>query len=507
MTKHKFIAGCVGLSLTWAGEINAQQVQLVPPVNMAQPQRDAVACKAPADIKKLPGIDNSAASCPSMFAWRLFVWAFQPKAGSNMVRWQTWATDDETFPFNPKPSQCRNGKGPQAHCPVWPTTTDAKQRHQAVKFSIPPVKSSFHSLSAEQCQAGNCPEIVYRNQESFDYIVKNNLWYQQGLAKRFNGADIQFPVKAIELKTKWVKIAPKNLKKDRQRYFTMEKEGVTYGLVGLHLSSKHQPNWLWATFEHKDNLGRCDYVGCYDFFGNTQPIIKPKKKGGKYPAGNLTKDLMNWMNALAVDKRLKNYRLKGVQINYTDSYGRPIVFGNSAIEVGFAATSSCMSCHVRASFTKEGENVLGFGADRLDQSYNGCPQPAWFNPLWTYGNPPMLKPADFVWALSKAEKAKVPPTQLSPKDGVVSYDYPGYTTDLKWTAVPDATSYQVEIQYKRSNDNRWLPWKKISTTTTEFTFQFLLNTPLNMRGRWRVWAVYPRGEGPKTGWWTFKYRR
>jgi hypothetical protein len=38
--------------------------------------------------------------------------------------------------------------------------------------------------------------------------------------------------------------------------------GKQYALVSMHVISKMVPNWTWATFEHKDNPGRCDVIGC-----------------------------------------------------------------------------------------------------------------------------------------------------------------------------------------------------------------------------------------------------
>lgn len=507
MKKRLLRVCCIGLSLIWAGAIHSQPVDNVPPINWANPQIDAVDCKVPTSkkVRKLPGINNSAGSCPSMFAWQIFVWAFMPTkelallqknlardlvryekdwaqyqslyqkrealeniqrimeriqdiltkrqtmhspktlevlnrilarpnlgmlenkqdweillenlAKMTLVRWQTWATDDDTFPVHPDP----NCPKPE-NCPIWPNSNDAQQRHREIKFSSQQAKSPHHPMNSDSnpCQTeANCPEIVYRNREAFDYIVKNKLWYQQGMAK-FSSGEIQFPIQGIEFKTKWMIIDPTNSPTyDRDRYFTMEKGGITYGLVGIHFSTKHLPNWLWATFEHVDNPGRCDYIGCFDFFGFTcdnktndvckgKNVVLPKEPLNQSytEPSQINDDLQKWIKELTLDPRLKNYRLKGIQIDYTDSYGRPIILGNSTIETGFAAGSSCMSCHVRASFYIKQEkeqkvalNKLGFGGDPLGQSHNGPPQQAWFNPQWTYGNEPMLKQADFVWAI------------------------------------------------------------------------------------------------------------
>ena len=47
---------------------------------------------------------------------------------------------------------------------------------------------------------------------------------------------------------------------------TIWKKG-RYWLIALHISSKDTPNWVWATFEHVANPGRCDFTGCNDSYG------------------------------------------------------------------------------------------------------------------------------------------------------------------------------------------------------------------------------------------------
>jgi len=100
------------------------------------------------------------------------------------------------------------------------------------------------------------------------------------------------------------------------------------------------------------------------------------------------------------------------------------------------------------------------------------------------------------------------PAQLSPANGSVFHHYPR-TTTLRWTAVPGAASYTVEIDcFHCCGFNRWCTdigqtWKVMPNIHgTSYTFNFVGAQP----GRWRVWAVDAHGnEGPRTPWWEFKY--
>ncbi|MFW8588891.1 hypothetical protein ACOJBM_40890 [Rhizobium beringeri] len=54
---------------------------------------------------------------------------------------------------------------------------------------------------------------------------------------------------------------------DSADYYVSEApDGKKYALIAMHIS-KVLPNWTWATFEHQNNPGRCDYTGCHDAYG------------------------------------------------------------------------------------------------------------------------------------------------------------------------------------------------------------------------------------------------
>lgn len=116
---------------------------------------------------------------------------------------------------------------------------------------------------------------IRMNADEFHYIVKNDLWHQEGIYNFVkNGPGITLPSKeseygkvgAIEIKAAW-RIIPDN-RRDyfKENYKTTRAEiydSVTgesmvrdVALVGLHIIKKtpNSPQWVWATFEHKDNV-------------------------------------------------------------------------------------------------------------------------------------------------------------------------------------------------------------------------------------------------------------
>jgi hypothetical protein len=113
-----------------------------------------------------------------------------------------------------------------------------------------------------------------------------------------------------------------------------------------------------------------------------------------------------------------------------------------------------------------------------------------------------------VWSL--APEGLSAPKQLSPADGAVFSHYPR-TTTLRWSAVPGAVKYTVQIDcYGCCEANKWCTnvgrnHKLVpNVEATSYTFDFVGAQP----GAWRVWAVDATGrEGPKSDWRTFKYTR
>ena len=378
---------------------------------------------------------NPALNTPDQFNWQLFVQVnqvapTQSKVGPNNVTtnnalWETWADDSATFPQSPDPSKCNVPNPNPANCPVWPGTMAGgvkkvlrpstqqlfRQQQRQLRLSsqaeIQRLKGR-QMVAAPQISVGGNEE-VRRNKSSFDFIVSNSLWYQQGLKAAFEkGVTLSFPIDAIEVKARWIPLA--NCQNSTY-HCNYDATGKAFGLVALHIMSKAVPNWTWATWEYVGNVGRCDYIGCKDAFGMlpqyqyTAPNL-PINQGYPSPNNQLSPALLQMLGT--VGPEWVNYRLKGSQIDFTDATGRATLVGNSITEAGFVQTSSCMTCHAQASVDSTGlfNQTLGFTPN--GQSTNGPLQPAWF--YNTNSNPWTVTyfPIDFVWAIFDAQPAPGP---------------------------------------------------------------------------------------------------
>lgn len=455
-----------------------------------------------------PTITNPAMTCPDMFAWKLFVESIQDEY------WSNWSVDGYTFPSEPLPlcqadatdrsNCCTPGSltnpgyddptNPATHCPYFPgdhlddDTGPVPSNTQAVAqishFDILAAEGvSDEALIARQEAA----EIVFRNRDMFDYIYENNIYHQDGLAEVFaratNGLEnrapahvrnapgelvrIDFPVPSNMIKTNWIskeRAEALGITNDPENPFiTMEIQSPTvdnfgniqdpgiHYLTAIHISTKDTPNWVWTTFEHVNNPGRCDMTGCNDSYGYTTPdavdadqyanYIAPNQRsndlvissivadlGKIYSGDSRTPELAAIFQALDIgtaesaadtttpsitDPAWGSYRLKGSQVNFTDPLGLPTLVGNSLIEAGFVNTSSCMTCHARAAFNEEGQITLSLFINELSkdgypQGPNGAPVPEWFYDIEQGGGAiaaPRIKalPGDFVWGFVHAQ--------------------------------------------------------------------------------------------------------
>jgi len=403
-------------------------------VNVKQSAVDAADEKADWLKAAQAGDPNPALNTPDLFNWQLFVQinqaaTNQTKVGpksvtTNNVLWETWANDPDTFPSSPDPTKCNVPNPSPVNCPVWPGTTTPKkvlrpstqqlfrQQQRSLRISnqreVQQLQGKKLNAMAPQISVGGNEE-VRRNFSSFNFIVSNALWYQQGLKAAFEkGVPLSFPIDAIEIKARWTPLA--NCQ-NTTYHCNYDANGNAFGLTALHIMSKAVPNWTWATWEYVGNPGRCDYIGCHDAFGmlaqfqNTQPNAQLNQP---YPSPNnqLSPALLQMLGTIGPE--WVNYRLKGSQIDFTDATGRATLLGNSVTEAGFVQTSSCMTCHAQASVDSTGlfNQTLGFTPG--GQSTNGPLQPAWF--YNTSSNPWTVTyfPIDFVWGIFDAQPAPGP---------------------------------------------------------------------------------------------------
>ncbi len=285
------------------------------------------------------------------FMWQMFLGALAPAAGSSppKVEFETWATDKTTFSATPK--------WPGLAAPSF--DTECEPAHTPLVFNFP----------ADGCIV----EVVKRNLAQFDYIVNNNLNTKQGLAAAFAKADftVNMPKRAVSIKAEWVPFS--TLKKwitgaaswndntIKAKYYTTNVNNTDYALVAIHVSSKQNKNWVWATFEHSLNPGRCDYTGCFDSYGFENQVELPDLTtlNGQYPKCSPTTDLTTYARSLRVpDVFIGNYCLKSTQTDYVDEDQVPTVLTNTVIEGLMAknspTSSSCITCHYYAAFGSNG---------------------------------------------------------------------------------------------------------------------------------------------------------
>jgi len=342
------------------------------------------------------GDPNPAMNHPDQFAWQTFV-AINRSAnnGSNDAIWERWAEQTDVYADPNK-------------APTWPGAT-----HQP-KVLHPSVQRDLHDeLTAERREnhlnalrargvsgdrllpqfipTNPTQEEARMNKATFDFIVGRELWYVEGQIAAFNkGERIDFPPDSIEVKAHWKEIPPA----DQPRYHWQKgSDGKIYGLIALHIMTKDVPNWFWATFEHVDNPERCKVGGCHDAFG----VVPPDSDNGQ-----VSPALVAMFKAAGMGDEWQSYRLTGSQVDFTDSTGVPTLLGNSEIEgpLGIMPTSSCITCHAKASVDGQGFRLNPFSDD--DQSDNGPVDPNWF---WNMSASPRTMKylqLDFIWSLSLA---------------------------------------------------------------------------------------------------------
>lgn len=158
--------------------------------------------------------------------------------------------------------------------------------------------------------------------------------------------------------------------------YTETINGTCYALVGIHITSKATPNWLWATFEPNNsvtNPNRCDphlYNACLDPWGTTSS--QAYVKGQTAPQSPI---LHRAMAAAHLNPAFNNYFLTGVQTKFVTDTGRPTQLGSSFVEFNTGVPpghSSCITCHRYAYFNGR-QPLRGKPEDNFGRPPHGWP--------------------------------------------------------------------------------------------------------------------------------------
>lgn len=329
-------------------------------LSAAEKDRVTVVVAVPARAGAVDGTTQNS----DEFIWRAFVSFVSPAiAGqTSPVVFETWASDEDTFTYTPH----------------WPSPTEPKKLHGSLlgAMSTPnqspidvPCNPPQGAATANFPPAGCIAEEVKRNRPQFDYIVNNHLNTQVGLAAAYaRSFKVVMPTEAISVKGDWIPVqnlvqwipSLGSVENVRKFYYTTTSANVEYGLVALHVSSRQNANWVWGTFEHRLNPGRCDSIGCFDTFGALKPAVRPNQATPNTQYGRCVKTprLIALMKKANLSPVWENYCLKSTEVDYTAADGTPYALGSSVIERitgnGTVSASSCIACHVYASFGATG---------------------------------------------------------------------------------------------------------------------------------------------------------
>jgi hypothetical protein len=336
---------------------------------------------------------NPALNNPDKLSWQIFIQVNSRADGTNSV-FETFASDSDTFKVTPQ--YPAGPSAPALHAPILETiATETALKNGVLLPAVPPDPVR---------QRG---EETRRNRAAFDFIVQNNLYKVSGLKAAF-GKTLSFPVDAIEVKANWVRVdlIPTFTKNQvtvaqvpQLYHVNTANDGNKYALVSMHVISKQVPNWTWATFEHRFNPGRCDVIGCRDSFGAQTPLVQPQSPSGQiYPDCTKSAALSALLAATNIEPVYVNYCLKGSQADFVDNVGLDTRLGNSVTEDGFVPSSSCITCHGRAAFDRDGQMTSPAGFVNVNVRY------------WSFtGQPPIFEgmpgltrtgtSADFVWSI------------------------------------------------------------------------------------------------------------
>ncbi len=349
--RRTIAAACAGLTLSFG----------IAPATAQTPQS---ACQLP----------TQKASTPEQTAWQLFVAANCLDNGK--LTWETWTEQNCWY----NPGSCNPG-------------TERKRFAHAV--SLLATKGRLNALSAGAGLAGcqpmtttttpNLPpgmaafvpknlsaspkfcEEVFVNASEANFVNAPpgakpgvNLATNIGQASYIAATNkpLQFPNDAVEIKADWIAASSLNAAsffdcdtKKPAGIYVQKIDGVCYALVGIHISSKLYPNWLWATFEPQSaltNPNRCNpkvYSSCNDAWGSN-----PASSSGQVTA--LTKNVTNLMDQAGLAKEFRNYRLVGVQTEYNQPVATKGLMGNSFVEFNAQVPlqqASCITCHAYAA--------------------------------------------------------------------------------------------------------------------------------------------------------------
>lgn len=329
---------------------------------------------------------------PETLAWNWFVCLNQPAAAQSPDRaWETMKPSDQVY--------LANGTQPLPYAQRTPVPAAVLTQAQAMGMNV---NRMFHNLNATQQvdglileMGGQVPQAqqgqavrfqLLMGPDTFNYIVQQKVYNVNGQAALTS--DLNFPSTAWELKAAWLWIGnnptyQQQLANDgyyiAQTYYQQGTEYVVgyAALSGLHVINKLNPDWVWTTFENRNNS---KYT-----VTNAIPPTPMTNSTGPTPAAQPVNTSFQ-----ASNPTLAQYELIGVQSNTT-----PTLLANSQLESAFQDQSSCFACHGTAAYSP----TKGYFNFALKQD-GGIVYPTAALPASDFVGYHKL---DFVWSLKRAQ--------------------------------------------------------------------------------------------------------
>ncbi len=370
------------------------------------------------DPWKDPQDSAAAINDSDRYAWRLFIalnWPADVKQKqadpskkfgdptTGPVVWETWRNarnqaPDTVFPMDGSDPGPWLAKETSPEKPASAFDDNALQqliRQRVVQKSNKPLQGFDEPMARARRNETRL------NQAAYEFVRAQKLYNADDQIRLFTSGrtTIEFPLQAKEIKAQWREIAAA----DKPRYHWVEVRSATdtklYGLTALHITTKDLPNWFWATFEHIDNKPSEAAGG------------RPGNEGWLLPSRDRVacKDPPHDCDQAPTTIGLQgtkweHYRLRGTQVDFIDSRGNATLLANSHPEGGFQTTSSCITCHARASINAT-QRLSIFKCQTPDEQVVGSvgsPDFRWF--VDASGNKTFTQ-LDFVWSLFRARRA------------------------------------------------------------------------------------------------------
>jgi hypothetical protein len=329
-------------------------------------------------------------------AWRLFVAANCPGSGTKVV-WENWVEQSQLYPASTGGVAALNAR-PAKRLHGSPLARALSAQARGLRALLTPSSDcgTMRGPPSNVIRNAIICEEARLNPDAATFVTSNNYQVRSGQTKAAqNGTDIEFPKAAIEVKVDWIPgtdfkpaFTCSNPPKD---VHVEEIDGTCYAMAGMHISSKLVNNWVWATFEPQSMLTnplRCITFGsCNDPWGSNPAT----SNGGANGFTQLTPALQDLMTQANLAPEFLNYRLDGVQTDFTTANGAPTLLGNSVIEgenVGMKKnTASCITCHSESAIQKNGTDNIRNIKDLVGPQFKV---------------PPGWIARDFVWSMALA---------------------------------------------------------------------------------------------------------